>query len=89
MLITLRNSSTPEELANEIARNLRIYKETNADLEVLADIQKTQELVSWLIWHLQCLKHAAQKNQEFASVKEIYLKAEEALEKIRMELYNE
>ena len=52
MLITLRNSSTPEEL------------------------------VGWLIWHLQCLKDGAEQNQEFASVKEIYLKVDEALKTI-------
>lgn len=89
MYITLRNSSTPEVLAADIARNLRIYRETNADCAVLADIQKTQELIEWLIWHMKRLKLTADQNQEFASVKEIYLKVDEALEKIRTELNND
>lgn len=89
MFITLRNSLTPEALADEIARNLRVYKETNANRSVLLDIENTQELVDWLIWHLQCLKRAAEQNQESASVKEIYLKVDEALKIIRTELDNE
>lgn len=89
MSITLKNDFTPEELANEIARNLRIYKETNADKNVLVAIENTQQLIEWLIWHLQQLKYAAEVKQEFMSVKEIYLKADEALKNILTELGDE
>lgn len=89
MSITLKNNFTPGELANEITRNLRVYKETNADKNVLVDIENIGELAEWLIWHLRRLKRTAEENQEFASVKEIYLKSDDALKKIRIELGDE
>lgn len=89
MSITIRADFTPGALADELARNLRIYREANADRNVLADIESIEQLIDWLIWHLQQLKQTAEENQEFASVKEIYLKVDEALEKIRTELDDE